>query len=346
MAAHHHVSKNRRHVKRGTETATMRVFWAVLAALGMLVGPYGAHAQGTKPRVAVVLSTAPAGASERLSAFQQGLGELGYVDGQNVSIEVRSWLGEARPLAELAGDLVRSSPAVIVAEGNPTLGALKQATTSVPIVMSVVGDPVGSGFVASLARPGSNITGLSNTAELLSGKRLEVLKELVPGLVRAAVLRNPTNATHAILLRETQTAAVALRIGLVTYEFRNEDDLDGAFGAMTRDSVQAMIVLPQPLVISLRRPIVERALRHRIPVMFPSPEPVGLGGLVSYGPNHTELWRRAAAYVDRILKGARPADLQVEQPTRFDLVVNARTARALGLTIPPSLLLRAHQIFE
>jgi len=203
---------------------------ALIAALGNLVTPFPAYAQRATPppRVAVVLSTSSAAASVRLSAFQQGLTELGYVDGQNVVIDARSWLREVRPLADLAADLVRLSPAVIVAEGNPALVALKQATQSVPIVMSVVGDPVGSGFVASLARPGANITGLSNTAEQLSGKRLELLKELVPGLTRVAVLRNPTNPTHAILLRETQAAALTLGTTLATFDLSSEGDLEGA----------------------------------------------------------------------------------------------------------------------
>jgi putative ABC transport system substrate-binding protein len=321
---------------------------AVIAALGCLVTAVPAYAQRTAPapRVAVILSTSSATASVRLSAFQQGLRELGYVDERNVLIEVRSWLGEVRPLADLAAELIRSNPAVIVAEGNPALVALKQATQSVPIVMSVVGDPVGSGFVASLARPGANITGLSNTAEQLSGKRLELLKELVPGLTRVALLRNPTNPTHAIFLRETEAAALTLGTTLVAFDFRSEGDLEGAFGAMVRDRVQAVVVLPQPLGVALRRPIADLATRYRMPVMFPSPEPVEAGGLISYGPSHTDLWRRAASYVDRILKGARPSDLPVEQPTHFDLVLNVKTARVLGLTIPSSLLLRATQTIE
>ncbi|HSE05859.1 MAG TPA: ABC transporter substrate-binding protein [Methylomirabilota bacterium] len=326
----------------------IRVGLALLVTLGTLVMPFPVEGQRPTPRpgVTVVLSTSSTAASVRLAAFHQGLGELGYVDGENVVIDARSWLGEARPLGDLAADVARSGPAVIVAEGNPALAALKHATQSIPIVMSVVGDPVGSGFVASLARPGGNITGLSNTAEQLSGKRLELLKELVPGLARVAALRNPTNRTHAILLGETQAAAQTLGITLAALDFAGEGDLDGAFAAMVRDRIQAVIVLPQPLAVALRRPIADRAVRHRLPAMFPSPEPVEAGGLVSYGPSHTELWRRAASYVDRILKGARPADLPIEQPSRFDLVLNVKTARTLGLTIPLSLRLRANQTIE
>jgi putative ABC transport system substrate-binding protein len=325
----------------------IRAVLVLIAALGTAATPLVAGAQRPTmpPRVAVVLSTSTVAASSRLAAFQQGLSDLGYVDGRSVTVDARSWLGEAR-LADLAAELVRSSPAVIVAEGNPALAALKQATGSIPIVMAVVGDPVGSGFVASLARPGGNITGLSNTAEQLSGKRLELLKELVPGLTRVALLWNPTNPTHAIFLRETQAAAQTLGTAVATFEFRNEADLDAAFGAMMRDRVHGVVVLPQPLAIALRRPIAELALRYRLPAMFPSPEPVEVGGLASYGPSHTDLWQRAASYVDRILKGARPADLPIEQPTRFDLVLNMRTARALRLTIPPSLRLRAQQTID
>lgn len=327
-------------------TSSLLALIAVLASLVTAACPAHAQRATPPPRVAAVLSTAPATASARLSAFQQGMKDHGYVDGQNVQIDVRSWLGESRPLTDLAAEVVRSRPAVIVAEGNSPVAALKQATRSVPIVMAVVGDPVGSGFVASLARPGANITGFSNTAEQLSGKRLELLKELLPGLTRVAVLRNPTNLTHAILLRETQTAAMTLGTTPLSFDFTSESDLEAAFGAMARERVQAAVVLPQPLVVALRRPIAELAIRHRMPVMFPSPESVETGGLVAYGPSHTELWQRAASYVDRILKGARPADLPIEQPTRFDLVLNVKTARALGLTIPSSLLLRAHQTFE
>ncbi|HEY7518595.1 MAG TPA: ABC transporter substrate-binding protein [Methylomirabilota bacterium] len=300
--------------------------------------------QATPPRIAAVLSTAPAAASVRLAAFQQGMKALGYVEGQTIVIDAHSWVGATRPLAELAAHVVRSNPAVIVVEGNSPIAALKQATTTIPIVMSVVGDPVGSGFVASIVRPGGNITGLANSAEQLTAKRLELLKELVPGLTRVGVLHNPTNRTHPIFIRETEAAAKTLAVTPVNYAFASEADLERAFGSSARDRVEAFVVLPQPLAIALRGSLADGALRHRIPVMFPSPEPVEVGGLASYSPRHTDLWERAATYVDRILKGARPADLPIEQPTRFDLVLNLKTARALALTIPPSLLLRAQTI--
>jgi putative ABC transport system substrate-binding protein len=291
------------------------------------------------------VATTPPVSTARIAAFQGGLRELGYTDGRNVAVEVLSWGGQ-QALAAGAAELVRSSPAVIVAESNAAVLALKQATSIVPIVMAVVGDPVGSGLVASLARPGTNITGLSNTAEQLSGKRLELLKEMVPRLARVAVLRNPANPTHAILLRETEAAGASLGLTLVPVDFEREADLETGFAVMARERTQAVVVLPQPAGVAIRAPLIELAARHRLPVVFPSPEPVEAGGLMAYGPSHTALWGRAATYVDRILRGARPADLPVEQPTRFELVLNLRTARALGLAVPQAVRLRADRLIE
>jgi putative ABC transport system substrate-binding protein len=324
---------------------TVGVF-VVIAALGYvaLIGPADAQSVAP-PRIAVVLSTAD---SRRPAALQEGLRPLGYVEGRNITIDARSWAGVSRPLADLAAEVVASRPAVIVTEGNPAILALKQATASrpIPIVMAVVGDPVGSGFIASLSRPGGNITGLTNTAEQLSGKRIELLKELVPGLTRVAVLQNPTNATHPILLRETQVAAQAMGIAVTTFDLRGESDVAKVFDAIARDRIRAVVALPQAMIVPLSRLIAEAAAHHRLPMMYHTSEPVQAGGLVSYGPSATDLWQRTAGYVDRILKGARPADLPVEQPTRFDLVVNIRTARALALTVPPSMLLRAQEVIE
>jgi putative ABC transport system substrate-binding protein len=317
-------------------------------AIVALVPAFAARPQGVvaPPRVAVVISTSALAAAERLAAFRAGLSELGYAEGRNVAIDTHAWYAESRPLSELAAELVRQKPAAIVAEGNPAVLALKSATTTVPIVMSVVADPVGSGYVASLARPGGNVTGLSNTAEQLSGKRLEMLRELVPSLKRLAVLRSPTNRTHAILLRETESEARSMDMTPVAFDLSGENNLEGTFGAMARDRVQALVVLPQPLGMALRAPIAELALRHGLPTMFATPENVEAGGLASYGPNHVALWGRAATYVDRILKGAHPADLPIEQPTRIDFVLNLKTARALGLTVPRSLLLRVTRVIE
>lgn len=320
----------------------------MLAAVGTLAVSWPAHARKAAPlpRVAVVMSATGAAGAARLAAFRQGMRERGYEDGRNVTIDVRSWHGDARPLPDLAADVVRSGPAVIVVEGNPPLAALKRATSSIPIVMAVVGDPVGSGFVASLARPGGNVTGLSNAAEQLSGKRVELLKELVPGMKRVGVLRNPANATHPIFLRETQAATHALGIEVIVVDLGSTADVEGAFRALARDLAQAAIVLPQPLVGGVSRQFAEASLRHRVPAMFHTPEPVEAGGLVSYGPDSADLWRRTADYVDRIVRGARPADLPVEQPTHFDLIVNRGAARTLGIVIPASVLSRAPKFVE
>ena len=231
----------------------MRAAIVLLASAGALVASFAALAQkdGSLLRIAVVLSTSPQAGAVRFAAFRQGLKELGYVQEKNIWVEVHAWGGAARPLAELAAGVVQSGPAVIVAEGNPTIAALKGAGGTVPIVMSVVGDPVGSGFVGSLVRPGTNITGLSNTAEQLSSKRMELLKDIVPGLGRVAVLRNPGNPTHAIFLRETQSAGQSLGVSAVVFDFASERDLEKAFGAMAGQGVQAAVVLPQPLGIVL-----------------------------------------------------------------------------------------------
>jgi putative ABC transport system substrate-binding protein len=318
---------------------------AVLLSGGATSFAFAQHA--TPPaKVSIVLSTTSQAASLRVAAFHRGLQELGYVDGRNILVSRHSWAGDTRPLPEMAADLVKLNPAVIVAEGNPALFALRQATQTVPIVMAIVADPVGAGFVATLPRPGGNITGLSNTAEVLSGKRLELLKELAPGLRRAAALHNPTNRTHTTFLRETEAAAATLGVVLVPLEFKSENDLEGAFRAMSRDRVQGVIVFPQPAAVLHSGAISSLASRSRMPTIFHTPEGPEAGGLASYGPSPADLWLRTAGYVDRILKGARPSDLPVEQPTRFDLVLNLRAARELQVTIAPALLLRATRTIE
>ena len=324
-----------------------QLLFALTFGITVFAMPIVAFAQRATipPRVAVVLATSTPMSSPRLVALQQGLRDLGYLERQNVVLEVHAWVG-ADKLADLAAALVQSNPAVIVAESNSAIVALKGATQTIPIVMTSVGDPVGSGFVANLARPGGNITGLSNTAEQLSGKRLELLKDLVPHMTRVGVLRNPANPTHAILLRETETAARSLGMTLLAFDFRNENDLESSVRAMAEASVHAVVVLPQPSAIALRKPLVESGVRRRLPMIFHSPEPVEIGGLMSYGPSPTALWRRAAYYVDRILKGARPSELPIEQPTHFDLVLNPKAAQGLGLAVPQTMRLRADRIVE
>jgi putative tryptophan/tyrosine transport system substrate-binding protein len=276
----------------------------------------------------------------------QGLRELGYAEGKNIAIEYRSAEEKFDRLPELAAELVRLKVDVIVASSNAAVIALKQATQSIPIVMTVVGDPVGAGFVASLARPGGNITGLSNIAEQLSGKRLELLKEIKPKITRVAVFRNPTLPTHAVLWKETQAAATAFGVKLLPLDIGGSDEIENAFSAMVRERAEAFIVLPEPITLSKRQQIVDLAAKNRLPGMYPFGDFTDAGGLIYYGPSRIDLWKRAATYVDKILKGAKPADLPVEQPTKFEFIVNLKAAKQIGLTIPPNVLARADKVIR
>jgi ABC-type uncharacterized transport system substrate-binding protein len=234
---------------------------------------------------------------------------------------------------------------VIIVSSNPAIIALKKATQTIPIVMTSVADPVGAGFIASLARPGGNITGLTNISEQLSGKRLELLKEINPKIARVAVFRNPTIPTHAVLWKETQDASQAVGLKVLPLDIRAPDEIERAFGAMVKQRAEAFIVLPQP-VTNNRQQIVGLAAKNRLPGMYPFPDDADAGGLMSYGPSRTDLWRRGAVYVDKILKGRKPEDLPVEQPTKFELVINLKTAKQIGLTIPPNVLARADKVIK
>jgi putative ABC transport system substrate-binding protein len=281
-----------------------------------------------------------------LEAFRQGLRELGYVEGQNIAIESRWTEGKDDRLPALAADLVRSKVDVIVAETGAATRAAQQATRTIPIVMSLVNDPVGSGLVASLARPGGNVTGLTIMSPDLVGKQLELLKEVVPKVSRVALLRHPDNPASAAQLREAEAAAQALGVRLQTLEARSPQEIDGAFAAMTRERAGALLVIPDTLFWSQRRQIVDLAVKRRLPSIRIGEAYAEAGGLMSYGPSYRDLERRAASYVDKILKGANPADLPVAQPTKFELVINLKTAKAIGLTIPQPLLQRADQIID
>jgi putative ABC transport system substrate-binding protein len=278
--------------------------------------------------------------------FRQGLRELGYVVGQNITIEYRYAEGKPERLPGLAAELVRLNVELIVAGGTQAIRAAQHATSVIPVVMAVTADPVGSGLVASLARPGGNITGLTSLSSDLSGKRLALLKEVVPRLGRVSVLWNSGNPDNALQLREAVSAAHALGIQLQPIEVRSSDDFDRAFSAITNGHADALHVLGDSLFATNRRRIVDFAAKNRLASMFSTRQGAEAGALVAYGTNFLDLFRRAAMYVDKILKGARPADLPIEQPTRFELVINMTTARALGLTIPPALLLRADEVIE
>ena len=283
----------------------------------------------------------------RFDAFRQGLRELGYVEGQNIAIESRWAEGKYERYPALVGDLVRSKVDVIVTVGGAATKAAQQATRTTPIVMSPVIDPVGSGLVASLARPGRNVTGITMIAPDLVGKQLELLKEAVPKLSRVALLWNPDNPGSAPQLVQAEIAARALAVRLQALEARNPQEIDNAFAAMTRERAGALLLLADAILgLNQRDQIAALAAKARLPAIYGVTEYAQAGGLMVYGANLLDLERRAATYVDRILKGANPADLPVEQPTKFELTINLRTAKAIGLTIPPSLLQRADQIID
>ena len=280
-------------------------------------------------------------------AFRQGLREHGWVEGRNITLEYRSAEGRREQLPELAAELVRLKPDVLVPSGgSPAIRAARDAAGAIPIVFPVHGDPVGEGLVASLARPGGNVTGLSNIAPELGGKRLELLKAVVPGLSRAAVLWNAANPTTAVDLRETEAAAQRLGIRLHSLAVGGPDHFASAFQAAIGTAPDALITLLDAITYTYRTRIIDFAAMSRLPAMYPQREFADDGGLLAYGPNLSDMFRRAATYVDKILKGAKPADLPVEQPTTFDFVVSLKTAHTLGLAIPQSVLQQATEVIQ
>ena len=322
----------------------------VLLAFGILLLSLTAEAQ-QRPKVYRIGRLSPGPPIEpspALEAFRQGLRDLGYVEGQNLVIEDRHAEGNQERLRDLAAELVRLKVDVIVAGGGSGIRAAQRATQTIPIVMAVTGDAVRDGFVASLAHPGGNTTGMSWLAAELPGKRLELLKETVPQSTRVAVVANPaTPGGSETAMRSLTVAARALGLHLHVAEVRSADELETAFGAMTREGADAIIVQEEPLLIDhLRGRIADLALTHRLPAMYYWKSSVEAGGLMSYGPSMAALQRRAASYVDKILKGAKPADLPVEQPMKFALVINLKAAKALGLTMPPSILFQADEVIQ
>jgi putative tryptophan/tyrosine transport system substrate-binding protein len=316
--------------------------------IALLAAPLTAGAQQAPkaPRIGVLHPGAPAAASQFVAAFKQGLREHGYVEGQNIVVERRFAEARAERLSDIAAELVRLKVDVIVTASDVGIAAVKQQTETIPIVMANSTDPVGTGFVASLARPGGNVTGLSNISPELSAKRLELLKEAVPGLSRVAIMWSPDVRGAVLDYKETENAARSLRLQLQSAEVSRADDFSRAFSALTIRRAEALIVAGSPLTYINRGQIASLAQKNRLPSMSTQREFADAGGLITYGPNLAEQWRRAATYVDKILKGAKPGDLPVEQPTKFELVINLKTAKALGLTIPPSLLRRADQVIE
>ena len=326
-----------------------RRFVSTLAG-GLLAAPLAAKAQPAA-RVARIglLGNDPVGNPHLLEAFRQGLRDLGYVEGRNVLIEYRFAEGKFERLPALAAELVALKVDVILATTVLTAVAAKQAIKTIPIVFFAAADPIRSGLVTSLARPGGNVTGLSVLSPELIGKRLELLKQAVPGISRVAILWEPDGGgerTDKGMLKRAEVAGQALGVRLQYVEARSSADFDRAFSDMTRAHAGALTVLPSPMFFNERRRLVDLAATNRLPAVYPARESVEAGGLMAYGPSVPDLFRRAATYVDKILKGAKPGDLPVEQPTKFELVINLKTAKALGLTIPPSLLQRADQVIE
>ncbi len=321
-----------------------------IVVLAVLAMPVVADAQTVKvARIGMLLSGSgppPGQSNPLLDAFRGGLRDLGYVEGQNVIIEYRWSEGRDERLSDLVADLVRLNVAVIVTSNTPAVLAAKAATRTIPIVMTSVGDPVGSGVVASLARPGANITGLSLLDADLDGKRLELLKEAVPGLTRVGIVWSPNDPGMTLAFSRVEVAARTLGLFLQSLAVREPDDFPGALRAAGAGRAEALIVTAQPFTQRHRAQILDLVAKHRVPAMYTTRGFVDAGGLMAYGPSPSDLYRRAASYVGRILRGAKPADLPVEQPTTFELVINLKTAKALGLAIPPPLLLRVDQVIE
>jgi len=319
-----------------------RAFIAVVGG-SILAAPLAGEAQqpGKVYRIGILSQN-----SRLWEDFRQGLRDLGYVEGRTIVIEYRWGEGSDEQFPRLAADLARLGADVIVAWGTPATLAAKNATNTIPIVMTGNGDPVGTGLIASLARPGGNITGLSSLNPGLEAKRLELLKELVPKLSHVAVLWNPANPLHDGLVREVKDTASQLGVRLELVGVQGSTEFDAAFATMKKKRPDALIVEPDNIFYFHNKRIVDFATKSRLPAVFTHREFADAGGLVVYGANYSALFRRAAIYVDKILKGARPADLPVEQPTQFDLIINMNTAKALGLTIPQTLLLRADQVIQ
>jgi putative ABC transport system substrate-binding protein len=322
-----------------------RTFLAVIGG-GLLAAPRAAEAQPAKaPRVGL-LGLGSAESSPLFEALRQGLRERGWVAGQNITFEDRTTVGSNSRLPDVAAELVRLRVDVIVTWGTTTALAAKKATRTIPIVTAAGNDPVEMGLAASLARPGGNVTGLTTSGRELIGKRIELLKETLPGLARIAVLWNPESRTNLDALRDAQAAARSLGLQVRPAEVRGPEDLEKAFASMARERPEALALVANNMFLVHRARIVELAARHRLPATFSDRSFVEAGGLMSYGPDRKAIFRGLATYVDRILKGAKPGDLPIEQPTKFELIINAKTAKALGLTIPPSLVLRADEVIQ
>jgi ABC-type uncharacterized transport system substrate-binding protein len=326
----------------------MKNILSILLVIAVVV--VGGTAQAQQPtqvaRIGLVIATSPTTNPTRIEAFRRGLRELGYVEGKNIIFEYRYAEGKIALLPALLDELVRLKVDVIVAGGPSVTRAAKKTTVTIPIVMTWDYDPVGNGFVASLARPGGNITGLATLAPEISGKQLELLKEIIPKLSRVAVLGTSTTPGNAEALRATQLAAAALKVQLRYLEIRDRKDIETAFQAARKGRADAVLALASRVLVSDRTQVAHLAVTSRLPVIYGESEHVEAGGLMTYGVSISELYGRAATYVDKILKGAKPADLPVEQPKKFELIINLKAAKQIGLTIPPNVLARADKVIR
>jgi putative tryptophan/tyrosine transport system substrate-binding protein len=320
--------------------------FALGAIFSTLSFPCDAQQPKKIPRIGVLLALSHSAISDRIQAFQKGLRELGYEEGKNIVVEYRYADGKFERLPDLATELAGLKVDLIVTGGPTATRPAKKATTTIPIVMAQDTDPVGNGFVASLARPGGNITGLSNYHPDLSGKQLEILKEVVPRLARVAVIGNSNEPGNGQALKETKLAGAALKLKLQFLDVREPQDIETAFHAAAKQRAGALFVLSSPIVSSQRTQIAQLAIKNRVPIMYQVSESVEDGGLMTYGVSTADLWRRSATYVDKILKGTKPADLPVEQPKRFEFIVNLQAAKQIGLTFPPNVLARADRVIR
>jgi putative ABC transport system substrate-binding protein len=326
----------------------VKALWTIVA-LALLAAPLAADAQraGRTPRVGVLYVGTLQGVNRCDEGFRQGLAEIGYAEGKSIALEIRAAEGKFERLSELAAELIRLKVDVIFAPGTMAAQSAKQAKSTTPIVFAAAGDPIGSGLIEGFGRPGGNLTGLSLTAgPEIGGKYLELLREAVPRVSRMAVIWNPDNPAHTPLVKEMEVAARALGVEIHLLAVGKADEFDGAFTAMLRGRVGALVILVDAVSLSHRVEIAELASKHRLPAMYGLREHVEAGGLMSYGVDLRSNCRRAATFVDKILKGAKPATLPVEQPTKFELVINLKTVRALGLTLPESLRLRVDDVIQ
>ena len=320
--------------------------WLLITFLLTTAHATQAQQLGKIPRIGYLNASSATSAASRVEAFRRGLRELGYVEGKNIVVEYRYAEGDLGRLNPLVSELVQLNVDVIVSGGPTVTRPLKEATSTIPIVMGFDDDPVGAGFVASLARPGGNVTGLSTLAPEISGKQLEILKEIIPRLARVAVFGTLSRSGTALSLKEMELAGAAFKVQIQRLDVTEPKDIETAFGAARKGRADAIVVLGSPVLNLRRAQIVDLAVKNRMAGVYAQPEYVDAGGLMYYGASFTDIFQRAATYVDKILKGARPADLPVEQPKKFEFAVNLKAAKQIGLTIPPQVLVRADRVIK